>query len=232
MRILAFGIHPDDVELGCGGTVILAVQQGHEVSIVDLSEGTSSSNGTPAERSEESAEAARIMGVSDRANLGLPDTRIRSESADQIAAVVASLRKTRPDVVLTPWWEDAHPDHSSGGRLIQRALYLSGVHGYRRGEPAWQTSRVLVYPGRIDFDPHVVVDVSSTHEIKVRAFLAHASQFRAGEGRVPTPLNAPDFIDLVEARSRLHGRRIGVRFGEPFRTLGPIGLADFRVFEG
>jgi bacillithiol biosynthesis deacetylase BshB1 len=232
MKVLAFGIHPDDVELGCGGTVILAVRQGHEVSVVDLSRGTASSNGTPEERAAESAEAARIMGARKRLNLDLPDTQIQSESDDQAAVVVACLRNERPDLVLVPSGDDPHPDHAAGGRLIERALYFSGVHGYRRTQPAWSVSHVLVYPGRSDFEPPVVVDVTPVHDIKIKAILAHRSQFLYGEGRASTPLNSHEFIGFVEARSRAHGRRIGVRFGEPFRSAGPIALADLRVFGG
>jgi bacillithiol biosynthesis deacetylase BshB1 len=230
MKVLAFGIHPDDVELGCGGTVILAVRQGHDVSIVDCSKGTSSSNGTPEERAAEAAEAARIMGVRKRFNLDLPDTRIQGESDDQAAVVVGCLRDERPDLVLIPSGDDPHPDHAAGGRLMDRALYFSGVHGYRRARPAWRVPHVLVYPGRTDFEPHIVVDVTSVHDLKIKAILAHRSQFLSGERRESTPLNSPDFIGFVEARSRAHGRRIGVRFGEPFRAAGPIALADLRVF--
>jgi len=230
MRIVAFGIHPDDVELGCGGTLILAVGQGHDVSVVDLSRGTSSSNGTPEERGSEAAEAAKILGVKRRINLDLPDTRVESESDDQTALVVACLRSERPDLVLIPSGDDPHPDHAAGRRLIDRALYFSGVQGFRRGEPAWRVKHALVYPGRRDFEPHVVVDVTPVHDLKMRAVLAHGSQFVAGADRQATPLNSPDFIAFVEARSRAHGRSIGVRFGEAFRTAGPIGLADLRVF--
>jgi len=106
MRIVAFGIHPDDVELGCGGTVVLAAGQGHQVTVVDLSEGRASSNGTPEERAAEARAAAVVMGVGERINLGLPDTRIASEDAGQTAAVVACLRGIRPHLVLTSSSDD------------------------------------------------------------------------------------------------------------------------------
>ena len=230
MKILALGIHPDDVELGCGGTVILAVRQGHEVTVVDLSEGTASSNGTPEERAAESAAAAQLMGVEKRLNLGLPDTRIQSEDADQIARVAACLRDNRPDLVLIPSSDDPHPDHASGGRLIERAVYLAGVHGYDRERPALPAARSLIYPGRVDFEPNVVVDVTPTHATKLKAILAHRSQFVPGEGRKPTPLNSPDFVRFVEARSRVHGREIGVRFGEGFCVTKPLALSDLGIF--
>jgi bacillithiol biosynthesis deacetylase BshB1 len=232
MRILAFGIHPDDVEIGCGGAVILAGRQGHDVSIVDLSEGRSSTNGTPDERASEAVEAAKILGVSGRRNLGLPDTRIQSENDDHVGPVVECIREQRPALVLLPSGNDSHPDHASGSRLIERALYFAGVQGYRRGAPPWKVPCTLVYPGRVDFEAQIVVDVTTVHDAKIQAILAHVSQFVPGEARAPTPLNSPGFIDLVVARARLHGQRVGVRFGEAFRALCPLRLAGFDVFAG
>ena len=232
MRIVAFGIHPDDVELGCGGTVVLAAGQGHQVTVVDLSEGRASSNGTPEERAAEARAAAVVMGVGERINLGLPDTRIASEDAGQTAAVVACLRGIRPHLVLTSSSDDPHPDHASGGRLIERALYLSGIHGYEPARDAWSVARVLVYAGRQEFEPHIVVDVTATQATKIRAIQAHASQFICGEGRKPTPLNAAGFIDVIEARSRIAGRMINVLFGEGFRTTKPIAVNDVGVLGG
>lgn len=231
MKILALGIHPDDVELGCGGTLILAARQGHEVAVVDLTEGRSSTNGTPEERAAEALEATSLMGIAGRRNLGLPDTRLHSESEDQLEAVVECLRVERAALVVMPSADDPHPDHASGGRLIERALYFAGVGGYRRGRAPWRPRHTWVYPGRVDLEPQVVVDVSDVHDLKIRAVLAHASQFRPGEGREGTPLNAADFIEHVVARARLHGRRIGVRFGEAFRTANPIGVSRFDAFE-
>ncbi|MEJ2720407.1 MAG: bacillithiol biosynthesis deacetylase BshB1 [bacterium] len=230
MRILALGIHPDDVELGCGGTVILAAREGHGVTVADLSPGTASSNGTPEERAVEAETAGRVMGIERRVNLGLPDTRIASEDPDQTAAVVGCVRDVRPHLVLAPSSDDPHPDHASGGRLIERALYLSGIHGYEREREAWRPKHVLFYAGRRDFDPDLVIDVTATHDIKIKAIQAHASQFVAAEGRRPTPLNAPDFVASVEARGRTTGRMVGVRYGEGFRTMKPLAFFDLRFF--
>jgi bacillithiol biosynthesis deacetylase BshB1 len=172
------------------------------------------------------------MGVRRRYHLGLPDTRIRSEDEEQTRLLVACVRRERPDLLLAPSADDPHPDHASGGTLVQRAVYLSGINGYNRGEPAWRVPHVIVYPGRTDFEPDVVFDVSSVYEVKVQAILAHSTQFLPGEGRSPTPLNTPDFLDVLEARARTHGRRVGARFGEGFRAVKPIVLTDFRLFGG
>ncbi len=232
MKILAIGIHPDDVELGCGGTVILAVDQGHDVVIADLSDGASSSNGNRDERAGEAEAAARFMGVGKRRNLGLPDTGIQSEDDGQAREVVRCIREEKPDIVLAPSADDPHPDHAAGGRLTERALYFAGVRGYDRDTDPWRPEHILVYPGRNDFEPDLVVDVTTTHPRKIEAILLHRSQFVLDDGRAPTPLNSPEFPGFIEARARIHGRRIGVEFGEPFLTSKPLALSDLRLLGG
>jgi bacillithiol biosynthesis deacetylase BshB1 len=230
MNVLALGIHPDDIELFCGGTVALAVERGHHVTLVDLSDGAASTNGTAEERRKEAAAAAAIMGVAGRRTLALPDTGIHSEDAGQLRQVVEALRQARPDVVLTPSSDDPHPDHASGGELVRRAIYLSAVQGYERGQTAWAIRTVMVYGGRIEVEPHVIVDVTSTHRKKLLAIQAHVTQFAPAPGRRPTPLNAPEFLPAVEGRDRLYGRKIGVAYGEAFRLLYPLPLTDLSVF--
>jgi bacillithiol biosynthesis deacetylase BshB1 len=231
MNLLAIGIHPDDVELGCGGTVILAAQDGHAVTLADLSEGTASTNGTPEERAREGSEAADIMGVKKRINLALPDTGIRAEDPEQTKRTVAAIRDVQPDVILIPSSDDPHPDHASGGELVKRAIYLAGLSGYEPGEKAWSVRNVMVYGGRVDIDPDVIVDVTSVHKKKMLAIGAHQSQFVQGAGTKPTPLNAPEFLPALEARDRLHGRKIRVQYGEGFRLLNPIALSGLSIFD-
>jgi LmbE family N-acetylglucosaminyl deacetylase len=162
----------------------------------------------------------------------LPDTQIAGDDPEQVGTIVECLRDVQPDLVLVPSSDDPHPDHASGGRLIERAMYLSGVHGYQRAREAWPIKKSLIYPGRTEFEPHVVVDISSTHDTKVRAILAHQSQFVPGEGRKPTPLNAPDFLEFIESRARVYGRMIGSRYGEGFRTAKPFALTEIGLLGG
>jgi bacillithiol biosynthesis deacetylase BshB1 len=231
MKILTFGIHPDDIELGCGGTIALAGRQGHESVLVDLTAGEASSNGTPEERAAEATKAAAILGTKQRVNLGFDDCGVQSEDPDQTRAVVDTIRTYRPDLILLPHKEDPHPDHSSGGELIERAIYLAGIHGYETGTKAWPVRRGLVYMGRLDFEPDIVFDITSTFSIKVDAVRAHRSQFIREEGRNHTPINSPDFLPFLQSRSSMYGYRIGVKYGEPFRSLKPIALSGFAVFE-
>jgi bacillithiol biosynthesis deacetylase BshB1 len=228
MKIVVFGIHPDDVELGCGGTVASFVSRGHDVVLADLTRGEASSNGTPQQRSGEAAEAARILGCSGRVNLDLPDTRLNSENPDQQRAVVATIRRHRPDLVILPSNDDPHPDHASGGTMIERAMYLAGVHGYKTGgdDPRWPIRTGLIYPGRRDLEPDLVVDISGTFETKMKAIRAHRTQFATFKGAKETPLNRPEFLGAVEARAVAAGYLIGARYGEAFKLLNPIALED------
>jgi bacillithiol biosynthesis deacetylase BshB1 len=229
MRVLFIGIHPDDIELGCGGTVAVCAGHGYEVTMADLSRGECASNGTPDERAAEAQAAAAILGCSVRMNLGLPDTGIMSEDPGQERDVVALLRKVRPHVLLVPNADDPHPDHSSGATLVQRAVYLAGIAGYPGGQ-AWRVPSVLVYSGRNEVRPDLIVDTSHTFARKRDAILAHATQFGAGDDRARTPLNHPDFLSAIEARDRVCGQRIGVRYGEALHAPAPIALDGFDVF--
>ena len=234
MRVLVFGIHPDDVELGCGGTVATCAARGDEVTIVDLTRGESSSNGTAEERADEARVAAQRLGVGERGNLQMPDAGVQSEDPGQQQQVAGCIRRYRPDVVLIPNPDDPHPDHASGGVLIARALYLAGIRGYATpgGEGSWKPSAVLVYSGRREVRPDVVVDITDVLETKRAAIDAHATQFGRAPGAAETPLNAPDFLSAVESRDRVAGLRIGVRFGEAFQLMAPLGLSDLTIFRG
>jgi bacillithiol biosynthesis deacetylase BshB1 len=206
---------------------------GHTVVLVDLTRGESSTNGTPEEREQEAAEAARILGCRTRDNLGLPDTGLMSEDSDQQRRVVSAIRRHRPRLIILPLKDDPHPDHSAGGELIERAIYLAGVQGYRTGnsDSRWVAGNGLIYPGRRELEPDLVVDVSDTFQIKMDAIRAHRSQFDAHAGAEETPLNRPGFLPAIEARMVVAGHRVGVQYGEPFRTFRPLVLEDLSVFE-
>jgi bacillithiol biosynthesis deacetylase BshB1 len=229
MNVLAIGIHPDDVELSCGGTVTLAAGQGHKVTVVDLADGAASTNGTVADREREALEAAKIMGIAERRNLSLPDTGLRSDDPDQIREVVGAIRWCRPDIMLAPSSDDPHPDHAAGGELIRRALYLSGLLRYPADGDPWSVERVLIYGGRTDIEPHLIFDITDVQETKMRAILAHETQFVMSEDRHPTPLNAPEFMQAIEARDRSHGRRIRVMFGEGFALHQPLAVTGLSI---
>jgi LmbE family N-acetylglucosaminyl deacetylase len=161
----------------------------------------------------------------------LPDTGVQSEDPAQIHAVVRVLRAYRPQVALIPNPDDPHPDHAAGGILVQRALFLANVNGYATEadglrQERWKTGTALVYSGRREVRPDVVVDVTDAYEVKLRSIRAHASQLGAGAASLPTPLTDSRFFDVIQSRAVIAGRRIGATYGEAFSLLAPIALRD------
>ena len=161
----------------------------------------------------------------------MPDSAIHSEDPDQTRTVVDSIRRVRPDLIFLPHKVDPHPDHASGGALIERAMYLAGIHGYETGSDACSVRKGLLYMGRLEFEPDFIVDITSTFTLKVQAIQAHRTQFILEEGRKPTPINSPDFLPFLQVRSSSYGYRIGAKYGEPFQSLKPAALKDFTIFE-
>jgi len=221
-EVLAFGPHPDDVELFAGGIMIRMADLGHRTGVVDLTRGERASNGTPEERARECEEASAILGLGFRDNLGLPDTGLAAEPA-QIAPVVDILRRRRPELVLLPWIEERHPDHAVAADLVARAIFFAGVRNYGAGE-RFVPRQVLHYAMRVRMTPSFVVDTSAAAERKARAVACYRSQVTPGA--TPTLISAPGALAAIEARDRYHGSMIGVSHGEPLRAVATPGLVD------
>jgi bacillithiol biosynthesis deacetylase BshB1 len=209
--VLAFGAHPDDVEIGVGGILRRLTAAGVPVGVADLSRGERSNNGTPEERAAEARAAAAVLGLAWRANLGLPDTGIGGR--EQTEALVAVLRQARPRLVLAPCPEDRHPDHRGAGELAAAACFLSGVAAFGAGGAAHRPARLAYYQLNARRLPDWVVDVSDYFEDKRRALQAHRSQFVQEAGRRPTSLNGA-FLEELAARDRYLGSLVGVTYGE------------------
>jgi bacillithiol biosynthesis deacetylase BshB1 len=226
VKALAFGAHPDDVELYAGGLVAALVQSGAEVAIVDLTAGELGTRGTPQGRAAEAAEAARILGAR-RECLRLPDAGIARTDAAQTRAVVEAFRRHAPDLVLAPWEVDLHPDHRETAHLVRRARFLARVARFDAAGPPCRPGPILFYEQKVPFEPHLVVDIGPVRDVKRRAVAAFASQFtRAPEDPVRTEISEPEFHDMLDARSRAHGARIGVTWGEAYRRDEPQAVLD------
>lgn len=215
--------HPDDAELFCGATIAGLVSRGHAVRVADLSAGEMASNGTPEQRREESLAAAAALGLpADRPVLGLPDGGIDANDAGQLRAVVELLREWRPRLLVAPWPRDRHPDHVAAGELARRAHFFAGVGGYAAaGEPS-RPQRLLFYPchepGR---EPDLLVDATGHMDAWRAAVACYHSQFAAGDGDRPTPINDPGFLPAHEGRRAAWGRQAGCAFAEGFLADGP-----------
>lgn len=223
--ILAFAAHPDDAELGCGGSLLLATRKGLSVAICDLSAGEMSSRGTVASRQDEANNAARILGLKERRNLGLPDSRIGENSSHSLSVLTQLIRETRPRIVLAPYWEDRHPDHEATGRLVKEACFFAGVAKVGNGEP-YRPVRLFFYMISYPFTPAFVLDISDVWERKLEAIKAYQSQFMSSENGTHTAISEPGFLKLVEARAVWFGSMIGTAYGEPYYMSGPVPVVE------
>lgn len=220
--ILAFAAHPDDAEVGCGGSLILAADRGLRVAVADLSAGECSSRGSPEQRGQETRRASELLGLAGRYNLGLPDSAIGADVAQRLP-VIALVRELRPRVVLAPYWEDRHPDHGAAGRLVREACFFAGVGRVGTGTPH-RPEQVYFYMLHQPFEPSFVVDVSAVWERRKAALLAYGSQFQGGGEGPQTAISRPDFGRYLEARAITYGAMIGAAYGEAFCLPGPLPL--------
>lgn len=224
--VIAFGGHPDDVELGVGGTILLLRSLGHEVAIVDLTRGELGTRGTPEIRAEEAAEASRRLGVAQRINLGLPDGHLRATD-DARKKVVEVIRRLRPVVVMAPRPDDLHPDHAHASVLVREASFLAGVAKFGGGGPAHRPRAMLQYASHTMFTPSFVVDVSGHFAAKKHAALAYKSQFHDPASKdAATYISSSGFWDWWEGRARHFGNLVGAKHGEPFFVEGPLLVRD------
>jgi len=219
--ILAIGAHPDDVEIGCAGVLALASDAGLRVVVADLTRGELGTLGSPEVRDQERRAAAEVLGIWSRPCLNLPDTRVGRDEG-HVDAVVAMVRELRPRVVLAPHTDDRHPDHAAAGRLAREACFFAGLVKVGTGAPH-RPHHLFHYMLHNPFAPSFVVDVTATWSRKVEAVEAYVSQFGPSPAPRPDALD-PRFVDLVEARARLHGAMIGVERGEAYFSAGPVPL--------
>ncbi len=221
--LLVFGPHPDDIEIGFGGTVAVHAELGFRVGLCDLTRGELGSNGTPEEREREAEAARGVLGAAWRVNLGWPDGGIDG-SRGQIGDVVRLIRHTRPRTIAIPYWNDRHPDHRSASEVLGRAAFNSGLRRFApdTGEP-WRPDWVCYYFIN-DSDPASFgVDVSAQYEIKRKALACHRSQFvPADPDRVATRLTLPHFQQLIESRDAQLGARTGVAYAEAVLLREPM----------
>jgi bacillithiol biosynthesis deacetylase BshB1 len=219
--LLVFGPHPDDLEIGLGGTIARHVATGDAVGLCDLTAGELGSNGTPAERLREAEDAARVLGVAWRENLGWPDGGI-VPSPDLIRSAVDLIRRHRPRVVALPYWEDRHPDHGAASRVLDVAVFRSGLRRYEAAAGAWRPDWICYYFINTSVAPSFLVDVSPHYETKRAALACHRSQFSASGASVATRLTDDSFRQLIESRDAQFGAQIGVPYAEGVVVREPI----------
>jgi len=226
LDILAFGAHPDDIELAVGGTLALMKARGYAVGACDATRGELGTRGTAEKRAVECAEASKILGLDVRVNLGLPDGSV-FDGPESRAAAIDVIRKYRPTVVLAPRADDLHPDHARLSTIVTEAAFLAGVSKHTPGLPPHRPRAVWEYASHTTFDPTFVVDVASVFETKRAAALAYKSQFHDPSSTEPaTYISRPEFWAWWEGRARHYGNMIGAAYGEAFFVKGPMRLDD------
>ena len=223
LDILAFGAHPDDVELGCGATIAKEVSLGKKVGIVDLTRGELGTRGSAAVRELEAAKSATILGVSARENMGFADGFFINDKNHQLE-IIKMIRKYQPEIVLCNAVDDRHIDHPKGSSLVSDACFLSGLLKIEteiggESQKKWRPKQVYHYIQWKNIEPDFVVDVSDFIDVKQKAVLAYSTQFYDPKSNEPeTPITSKNFTESINYRAKDLGRLIGVEYAEGFTS--------------
>ncbi len=234
LDILVIAAHPDDAELGCGGTIAKQVKHGFKVGIADLTRGELGTRGTPEIRAQEAARAAAILGLTVRENLQLPDGFLVNDK-DSVLKVVRVIRKYKPEIIIANAVDDRHPDHGRAAELVNEAFFLAGLSKITTendscAQEPWRPSALYHFIQARYIAPDLIVDISDFWEQKEASFMAYASQlYNPNSSEPETYIASRNFLELVKARAIEFGNAIGKKYGEGFtvrRTPGARLLTD------
>ena len=233
LDFLAFGAHPDDVELGCGATIAKLVSQGKKVGIVDLTRGELGTRGSAEIRTKETNEASKILGITIRENMDFKDGFFRNDEEHQLK-IIQVIRKYQPDFIFCNAPDDRHIDHPKGSQLIVEASFLSGLtkiytdDSSGNAQKQWRPKNIYHYIQWKNLDPDFIFDVSGFHHTKMDAVKCYSSQFYDPKSKEPeTPISNKNFLDFVQSRANDFGRLIGVEHGEGFISNRKLGFSSF-----
>jgi bacillithiol biosynthesis deacetylase BshB1 len=234
LDILAIGVHPDDVELGCSGTIINEIKRGKKAGIVDLTQGELGTRGNIESRYQEAADAAMIMGVHVRENLKMRDGFFENNEENKIKLIIA-IRKYQPEIVIGNVLHDRHPDHGRAGKMIADCCFLSGLAKIETTDEngniqqRWKPAYVLHYIQDWYHEPDLLIDISDVFDQRMKSIEAYSSQFHTGEKSNDGPqtyISTPGFLESITARARMFGKRIGVKYAEGFISEKTIGIQN------
>lgn len=226
LDLLAFGAHPDDVELVAGGTLLKMAQSGYKTGIVDMTRGERGTRGSPEIRAREALASARILKLSVRENLSMEDAHVTVGTGSRLK-VIDALRRFRPRIVITHYWEDPHPDHRATSEIVTDACFLAGLMKIDTGQPRFRPQKILYFMLPDHVLPTVVVDVTDQFEARMRACRAYRSQIYNPQSKeLETRLSTPDFLDRLEADHRYYGNLIQTKYGEAFYSKEVLRIND------
>lgn len=235
LDILAFGAHPDDVELSCAGTLLAEKANGKKTGVIDLTQGELGTRGSAELRKTEAAAAAKILQLDVRENLELADGFFKNDEAHQ-RQIIRVIRKYQPEIILCNAPEDRHPDHGKSAQLIEDAVFLSGLRKIETTENGkhqdiWRASYLFNYVQDRYLHPNFVINISDVMEQKLAAIRAYGTQFDSGDENEPqTYISTPDFLDSVIYRAKMYGKMIGVKYAEGYISRKMIGFNSFDTF--
>jgi len=221
LDVLIITAHPDDAELCMGGTIARFVKKGFSVGIIDITKGELGSRGTEITRKHEAETSNKILGIKVRENLGIPDGNI-IVNEENVLLVIKMIRKYKPGIVFTSYFNDRHVDHINGSQLVKKAFFMSGlvkVSTTLNSKPQkhYRPKKLYYYMHFYPFEPSFIVDISDTFDIKMKSVKAFKTQFFDPESTEPeTFISQPNFLKFVESRAQVYGFRIGKSYGEPF----------------
>ncbi len=222
---VAFGAHPDDIELFCGGTLIKLGSQGRKIGVISLTQGELGTRGSPEIRSQEFQEGATLLKLSTHKMLDIPDGDVAVNWENKLK-IIREIRTYQPAVVFAPYWKDRHPDHENTSNLVREAAFLSGLKKIETDQQAHRPYKVIYYPCWFEFRPSFVVDITECHDQKIKAIQAYRSQFdhpdKSNFGDEETLISRPEFLEKITTRDRYYGSSIGTTFGEPFLVREPL----------
>ena len=226
---VAFGAHPDDIELFCGGTLIKLGSKGHKIGVISLTQGELGTRGSPEIRSQEFQEGATLLKLSTHKMLDIPDGDVAVNWQNKLK-IIREIRTYQPAVVFAPYWKDRHPDHENTSNLVREAVFLSGLKKIETDQQAHRPYKVIYYPCWFEFKPSFVVNITDCHDQKIKAIQAYRSQFdhpdKSEFGDEETLISRPEFLEKITTRDKYYGSSIGTTFGEPFLVREPLRLDD------
>ena len=232
LDILAFGAHPDDIELNCAGTLLAEKANGKKIGVIDLTQGELGTRGSAEIRRQEAAAAAKILQLDVRENLELADGFFKNDETHQ-RQVIKIIRKYQPEIILCNAPEDRHPDHGKAAQLVEDAVFLSGLRKIVTDDnglqqEVWLSTYVFNFIQDRYLHPNFVIDISAVMEQKIAAIRAYTTQFDSPDLSEPqTYISTPDFLDGIIYRSKMYGKMIGVKYAEGFISKKMIGFNSF-----
>lgn len=220
---IAFTAHPDDAELGMGGTIAKMINENKKGGIIDFTQGELGTRGTEETRKQEAEDASKILNLTFRDNLQIPDGKI-SSSEENLNKVIQQIRKYRPKIIFAPYFNDRHPDHEEASKLVKRAMFFTGLPKIKttyegKEQEAYRPKKLFYFVLSYDFEPSFISDISETFETKMKTIRAYQTQFHIEGKKTEEPetfISSPEFVQFLEARAKMLGFKIGKKYGEPF----------------